>query len=535
MPARTRAISAIFLLSVAFSSQAGASGQESAGTTASSENKDVHRFDLWELQVEGVTLIDRVLIERSVYPFLGPGKTVEDVERAAESLENLYRSSGYTTIVVTLPEQEVVQGVVRLKVVEGSVDRLRISGSRYYSLGRIREGVPSLEKGNVPRLQDLQAELQELNQASPDRSITPIFRAGRTPGSVEVELRVKDELPLHGDFEVNNRYSRDTTKLRASGTLRYANLWQKDHSLSFMYQTSPENTNEVQVLSGTYVWPLGGGGVIAAYLFDSESDVATAGDLSVLGNGTILGGRYIQSLPAHGNYYHNFTLGLDYKDFEENVRTFDGPGFNTPINYINFMGRYSGTRVGDGRKLTAGMALNFGVRGLGNDLEEFENKRFLAKPNYMHLGVFGNYTQNYENGLQWYGAIDAQLADSPLVSNEQYSAGGAESVRGYYESQALGDDGVTVKLELRSPPYAEKLSHVRDLRVLAFIDAASLRIRHPLAGQVDSHDLYGAGIGVRLEGSQGLDASLDWAWPLSDAVGVEKGDSRAHFNLHYGF
>ncbi len=531
----TRAISAIFLIAVTLNSQADVSEQGAAEGTASSENKDVHRFDLWELQVEGVTLLDRTLIERSVYPFLGPGKTVEDVESAAESLEDLYRSSGYTTIVVTLPEQEVVQGVVRLKVVEGSVDRLRISGSRYYSLGRIREGVPSLAKGNVPRLDDLQDELKELNQASPDRSITPIFRAGRTPGTVEVELRVKDELPLHGDFEVNNRYSRDTTKLRASGALRYANLWQRGHSLSVMYQTSPENTDEVQVFSGTYVWPLGGGGVVAAYLFDSKSDVATAGDLSVLGNGTILGGRYVQPLPPHGNYYHNFTLGIDYKDFEENVRTLDGPGFNTPIDYVNFMGRYSGTRVGDGRKLTAGVTLNFGVRGLGNDLEEFENKRFLAKPNYMHLGLFGNYTHNYKNGLQWYGSVDAQLANSPLVSNEQYSAGGAESVRGYFESQALGDDGITVKLELRSPSYAEKLSYVRDLRLLAFIDAASLRVRHPLAGQVDSHDIHGAGIGMRLEGSQGLDASLDWAWPLTDAVGVEKGDSRAHFNLHYGF
>ena len=31
----------------------------------------------------------------------------------------------------------------------------------------------------------LQALLQELNQASPDRTVTPIFRPGRTPGTVE--------------------------------------------------------------------------------------------------------------------------------------------------------------------------------------------------------------------------------------------------------------------------------------------------------------------------------------------------------------
>ena len=41
--------------------------------------------------------------------------------------------------------------------------------------------------------------------------------------------------------------------------------------------------------------PLGHGNVLAAYLVDSKSNVATAGDLAVLGNGTIYGTRYIKS------------------------------------------------------------------------------------------------------------------------------------------------------------------------------------------------------------------------------------------------
>ena len=494
-----------------------------------------HTFDIWELQVEGNTLLDRVLIERTVYPYLGSAKTIGDVDAARHALETFYRDSGYATVVVDIPEQEVAQGIVRLKVVEGKVERVRVVGSRYFSLGRITEGVPALAQGQVPNVPALQAQLQELNQATPDRTVTPVFRPGRAPGTVEVELRVKDELPIHGDFELNDRNSLNTTKLRAMATLRYANLWQREHSASLMFQTAPENTDDVQVVAGTYVWPLGNGNVFAAYAVDSKSNVASAGDLSVIGNGNIYGTRYIKTLAGPDSYFHSATFGIDYKDFEEDIAPLDGPGFNTPISYLNFMTQYRGTLISQRSKLSAGLSANFGLRGLGNTEEEFENKRFKAKPNYIYFGAFGEYTRDFSNGMQAIVALDGQIADSPLVSNEQFGAGGAESVRGYYESQSLGDDGVIGNFELRSPSYARHVPHLRDLRFLVFADAAKLVVREALPGQVDGFELYSTGVGFRLQAEKGFDASFDWAWPLRDATDVNKGDSRAHFRLHYGF
>ena len=83
--------------------------------------------------------------------------------------------------------------------------------------------------------------------------MTPVLRPGKTPGTVEVDLKVKDELPLHGSLELNDRYSTDTSRLRLSAMLRYDNLWQKEHSFSLQYQTAPEKPGEVKVWSGTYL------------------------------------------------------------------------------------------------------------------------------------------------------------------------------------------------------------------------------------------------------------------------------------------
>ena len=89
----------------------------------------------------------------------------------------------------------------------------------------------------------VQEQVAKLSQQSADRSLTPIFRAGSTPGQMEVEIRVKDELPLHGgSLELNGRNTENTTRSRLIASLRYDNLWQAFHSASLQYQVSPENT-----------------------------------------------------------------------------------------------------------------------------------------------------------------------------------------------------------------------------------------------------------------------------------------------------
>ena len=81
----------------------------------------------------------------------------------------------------------------------------------------------------------IQRQLADLNRQTPDRAITPVLRAGRYAGTVDLELKVEDELPFHGSLEVNDRYTADTTELRSSLTLGYDNLWQRAHTASLQY------------------------------------------------------------------------------------------------------------------------------------------------------------------------------------------------------------------------------------------------------------------------------------------------------------
>ncbi len=495
------------------------------------------KFDIWEFQVEGNTLLSGVDIERAVYGYLGETKTIDDVTAAQHQLESLYQGRGFGSVFVDIPEQDVLAGVVRLKITEAKVARTRVTGSRYFSLGRIKSKVPSLAAGVVPNLPLVQEELSQLAQLSPDRVITPVLRPSRTPGKLEVELKVKDELPIHGSLEMNDRYSADTTRLRLSASVRYDNLWQREHSIGASYQVSPQDPSEVEVFVVNYLWRFEDSPhLLALYAVKSNTDVATIGTLGVLGSGTIVGARYTIPLKAIGPYFHSLNLGADYKDFDEQIGFQDSDAIATPISYLMFSTTYNGTWFHDKAVSHFNLALNMAPRGFGNTQEEFERKRFKAIPNFVTVRVTADHLQPLWRNFGLFARLDLQAADVPLVNNESYSAGGVDTVRGYIESEALGDDAVALTTELRSPDlHPPAWEWMKNLQLLSFTDAVLLNTKSPLPGSDPSQLLWSAGLGLQLTAIDSLQATVFWAYPLLEGDRTPQGDDRFHFSVGYDF
>ncbi|MFA7316487.1 MAG: POTRA domain-containing protein [Sulfuricella sp.] len=540
-PRRLLALATLFLANPVLAAEApqqadAPAAQAAAPAAANAAEQAEGRFDVMEFQVEGNTVLPAVEIETAVYPFLGQGKAIQDVEQARGALEKTYHAAGYLTVLVDIPEQDVANGMVRLKVTEATVSRLRVVGSRYYSLGKIREAAPSLSEGGVPYFPAVQKELAALNTA-PDRRVTPVLRAGKSPGTVEVDLKVDDKPPLHGSIELNNRYSPNTTRTRLAAMLRYDNLWQRQHSLTLNAQVAPENIKDSNVLSASYLMPLTPETMLAAYAVRSRSDVATTGSMNVIGNGDIYGLRAIFSLPSRQNLFHSLTLGADYKSFGETLVLQGADSINTPITYVPMMALYSATLPGKKGVTQYNMGITFALRGLfGNNEADFENKRYKAHANFFVLKGDVQRTQNLPRGWSLFGRMDMQIASQALISNEQFAAGGAESVRGYLESERMGDNAVRGSLELRA---ANLLSGgegpVNQLFPLAFVEGAELRLRDPLPGQTQRFSLASAGLGLRFKMLNGLMFDIDLARPLKDGAYTMAGDNHVHARLAYGF
>jgi hemolysin activation/secretion protein len=169
--------------------------------------------------------------------------------------------------------------------------------------------------------------------------------------------------------------------------------------------------------------------------------------------------------------------------------------------------------------------------------QDFSTKRASAKDNYVVLIPGLERTQKLPGGAELRLKIDGQVSDQPLISNEQYSAGGMDTVRGYYESEISGDNALHFSAEVAAPDLAALagLGGKGQLIPYLFYDYASVRVKQPLPGQAYGYDISATGIGVRggLLGS--FEYQLDGAFALRDsgtsATNTYKGDGRALFKV----
>jgi hemolysin activation/secretion protein len=503
-------------------------------------------FDIDDFAVEGADMLPEIDLDEAIYPFLGPNKTADDVEKARAALEKAYHDKGYQTVSVSVPQQNAQAKVISLKVTELKVGRLRVKNSRYFDLDKIKDKAASLKEGSVPNFTDVTKDIVALNQW-PDRRVTPALRAGVTPGTVDVDLNVEDKVPLHASVELNNRQSPNTTPLRINSTVHYDNLWQRGDSFSFSYQVAPQRPKDAEVFSGSYLarvqdvdWLN-----VLFYAVKSSSDVATIGGTNIVGPGQIFGSRAVITLPTRENFFHTLSVGIDYKHFEQTVKL-GVDGFASPVTYYPVVTSYGATFQNDKFTTQLNAAVTYNLRTLSSDPTDFDNKRYAASASFIHLNSDLSHTQELPEGFQLYGKVQGQVADGPLVSSEQLSVGGLDTVRGYLESEVLGDNGIVGNVELRSPNVGDLLQkQIKDetgqgtprfptfneWRFFGFADAGTVTVLNPLPEQQSKFDVWSYGIGTRFKFLNYLNGTVIFSVPMISQTYTQARNPRVNFRI----
>ncbi len=485
-----------------------------------------------EFRVQGASSLPAVNVENAVYPWLGPGRSSADVEQARAALEEAYRAQGYQAVSVAVPQQQIRRGVVVLQVQPGSVARLRVKGSRYYDLDAIRRRAQSVAEGQVVNFNRITDDLIALNQL-PDRKISPSMVAGEVPGTVDIDLLVEDTLPLHGSLELNNRQSADTSPLRLNASINYHNLWQLGHTIGLGYQTAPESIEESEVWSAFYIarFPDVPKFSILLQGTKQDSNVSTLGGAAVAGRGEILGMRFIFTLEPRKGFYHSVNFGFDYKSFDQEI-TFGGESSTVPISYYPISLAYTATWVSEKYVSELNAGFTFHLRGVGSDPAEFDDNRFRADGSFLYFRGDASHTHKLPFDSALYARIYGQATGYPLLNSEQYGGGGQDTVRGYLEAEALGDNAIGGTLELRSPSLISRFAlDETEWRLHAFVDAAYLTLNDPLPEQTHRFELASIGVGSTLKLFKYLNGSVDIATPLIALANTREGDTRVLFRL----
>jgi hemolysin activation/secretion protein len=511
------------VLSLAMAMAAGlASAQQPATPAATPAAPSDPRFDVYEYVIVGNTVLDTESIERAVMPFLGPSRTMNDVQSARAALERAYQARGFQSVGVDVPEQRVQDAVVTLQVVEATVGRLRVRGARYYSPGVIAASLPSAAEGTVPQFADVGSELTAINAAQ-GLVVTPSLKQGRTPGTLDIDLDVQDRSPLVASIDVNNQSALNTTPWRVGLGLRHSNLWERRHTLGVGFLVTPADPSQVKVLTASYAAPLGGtqDPTLSAYAIKSDSKTPTSiGNSTVFGGQTVVGLRLVSPLRGYGDIFHTWSVGFDYKRLEQE----DFP----LLIYMPASLGYTALRSVPGATTQLETTAAMNVRGLASDETAFAARRYLGSASFATLRWDMSHEQSIGAGLSVRGRFAGQYAQQALVPAEQFGAGGANSVRGYLESSAFGDRGLLGSLELRTKP--SEFAKSFTAQWLAFYDIAQTTIVDPLPEQRTGYTLAGAGAGLRVRSGRTASVSVDVARSFHPVPPQDTG-WRAHVRL----
>ncbi|WP_315789837.1 POTRA domain-containing protein [Fischerella sp. JS2] len=83
-----------------------------------------------KIEVVGSTILTQDEIAAITKPFEGRSVTLKELQGVADSITQLYLNQGYLTSRAILGEQTITNGVVKILVIEGSLEKIEIEGTR---------------------------------------------------------------------------------------------------------------------------------------------------------------------------------------------------------------------------------------------------------------------------------------------------------------------------------------------------------------------------------------------------------------------
>ena len=128
---------------------------------------------------------------------------------------------------------------------------------------------------------------------------------------------------------------------------------------------------------------------------------------------------------------------------------------------------------------------------------------------------------------------DGQWASEPLISPEQFGAGGVNSVRGYHEGEVFGDDGWHLSLDEQTPPHV--VGMIGDGTPLTvggsvYMDYANVYLIDP-EGRPFDNPLWGTGFGFTASAGPHWQAEFLFSFPLISTTTTTAGQPYFNFAL----
>jgi len=485
-------------------------------------------FILQSIKVDGSSVYADGVLEAELPDRLGATISVAEIFDFANTLTAKYRSDGYLLSRVVVPEQEIKNGEVILRVVEGYVGEILVEGVNpnvEHALRRYVDkllGERPLTKGTLERYLLLANDLPGLSVKS---FLKPALQG---EGAATLTL-VADEKRESYWSRLDNRGSDFVGPYQFELGAAFAGVPMAGQSLSIRGIVTPAQPDELNFLSAVYQTKIGAEGtsfVLAGNGVKSEPGKSLK-ILEMKSSSYSLNGS-LNFVPIRSREHNlNLRLGFSYANSDTEVLGVEFSQDRTRSIDVGaeyrFLDRWRGAN-------SLSLSANQGVNWLGptKDGSTLLTRADAASSATWFRGSLAR-LQSFDaviHGVSVQVEVDGQFSTDPLASSREFGVGGLANASAFDSSEITGDHGLSGRIELR---YSTNIPAADEIVPGGFLRGTGLQIYtfgdggyvwqqgNAVTGQ-ENDKIASAGLGARVNLGQHLSANVEVAQPFGQVV-----------------
>lgn len=468
-------------------------------------------------QIEGRTLLSERKLQKALKGFTDRDLSLTQLQEAAWVIVQTYRQAGWL-VNALVPQQEIEQGVVTLRVVEAQLGQVHIEFPQGVKLPRKRITAmfqAQLVSGQPVNLRRVDRLLMLLDDM-PGIVASASFAPGTEAGSTDVQIVLGNDKAVDANVSIDNFGSVSTGTHRMSASLSVNNPAGTGDAL----QVQAVATSGSRYGRVAYTVPVGLDGWRAG-LHASDMHYNLVGSFAALqasGAAQTWGADFTAPLIRQPEHNLNWLLSLDRKIFNNQaLANTQAAAASTVSKYhldvvrSSLTGNWFDPYLSPAQN-TASLQASYGRVDLTNSPNQGADANAARTDGaFRKLNANYNREQSLTGQLTGYLQAAAQWANTNLDSSERIYLGGAFGVRAYPSNEAGGTSGATVTTGLKY-----RLDAAYTLN--GFVDWGRIQAnRNNLSAtgtelaSVNLQSLRGIGLSVNWHDTQGRELSATWS------------------------
>lgn len=496
-------------------------------------------FVLKDVKITGTTIFKPEEFAPLYKKYIDKEVTFKEINEIVDQVKVKYKEKGYLTTNAYIPEQQILGGVIEIRVLEGKMGKLLIEGNKWFTKHLIEKYFHA-KKNGILNIQTLQRDLLRLNQ-NPDLEVRAVISPGQEPQTSDITLKITDHFPYHVGGGADDMGTRFSGHYRASVFGRSTNFTSNNDFIFFDSVVSADSSGDFM----SYVVPIDTRGT--KFGFDLSYFTSKIGrefrDFDIVGNTWNYTPHMTGEIYLSESLQISADAGLKIESVKKFIHADIANQEQLRIPYFKLDITRTDSFLGGGQT-SFSPEVQFGTGGgfLGASSED--------NPKASRPGTDGYYFK-YLHSLRriqrmpWESYIlmrhQFQAVSHTLPASEQFQLGGMNSVRGYPEGDYICDTGATLNLDWVFPLYLLPKEYKlpfdptplrNEIQPVIFMDLGGGVLKKTQPGERTSKFLMGVGGGLRINLYNKLSARIEFAQAIGADPTPDSGPSTFHLSVN---